>query len=378
MSDRFKAQFEAAQSGKWPEGGDYLYHFTRLETLGRMLALDGRPRLRLSEFRTMSDPWEFDNQGLGFLDRLDMEREIIEALPRSITLGDTSWSVKLARERHRRKRKEKDLANVARGKLAHLVDARLRWASICLSEDGGDNKAWAQDPMWSHYADGARGICLVFHKAELLQEARTAFDSYTTARKTSLAFRLYEPAPRLASAKVKYCPPSLLQKSRREAIRDLTVFAAVHADDMRNLNGGIYLRDTEPVSDYFFQKIEDKYRELDEGCQEAVGSLCATKANGWEYEREFRMIGYSRDFDGPCPNPFTLEIPVGRSLAGVIAGPRSPAHHAAFWLTRLMYEGNVGAVWRYDGNAELSPLAVLDGDRLNLPNKGYLDHTFPW
>jgi len=359
--DRVAQLLADERAGQWPEGDGYLYHFTRFETLPWLLGRDGRLRLRPSKFSDMNDPWEAANRSMDRTTRrtnelLEQRSPPWRVMPEHIREG------RLAP--YRRGRQARQLRKTAPRRLAYLREARREWATVCLSQDGPRGKAWAHDAMWSHYAGRASGICLVFHRARLLEQAHAAVDAASPMHSRGSAWRALVPVPRLVAGDVAYIPSHSLAQSRRNALEALLALDLQHAQSFSDTF--LAFKYDESMPSVLAAKIEQRYREHDRACAALLRSLCATKATGWEYEREFRLIMYSRDVNGLSAAPPDAEIAAGSALAAVVVGPASSAQRAAFWLERLLLDSSVRVVWRYEGNAELYPVGALDGAELVL------------
>jgi hypothetical protein len=310
----------------------------------------------------MDDPWE-STRNLGTRGKYsriphEIAADIMEAGPSGSI--PSKWRLMQAR-------KSRQLTKRGMSRLDALLAAKLTWTCLCLSEDKDDAPAWFEGPMWGHYAERGTGVCLVLRKDAVIAKAQTTFDDISKARNTGTGLFLYSPAPRLLCAPVSYRDPRLLEESRMKAVRELVEFELEHSRLMHNLNlDDLY---SDPVPDWCFDAVEKRYQLLDEGVVDTLRALCCTKAAGWNYEREFRLVGYSRDFDGLCQTDYELGISIRGALQAIIVGPAALPGRALYWLERLMRQCGVRQILRYNGIARLSVAGELKEDgRLNMYN----------
>lgn len=120
-----------------------LYHFTSLDTFLRHIL--PAKTLRSSSLANMNDPRESHNWSFG-----SINLPFAELFPGYYN----------------------DKTHIyCQFKFGQMIKERFQ--IVCFS--GAKYAGWNNEMMWSHYADGQKGICLEFDEEELLNEIRSAF-----------------------------------------------------------------------------------------------------------------------------------------------------------------------------------------------------------
>jgi hypothetical protein len=226
--------------------GDWLFHYTRLETALEYIL----PKLtmRLSPFSRMRDPREYSDWSVptaGFIDGVsdaDMARAWTEVSTRLNSLKD-------------------------RFKLLSFTQDEADQDIL----DGQWGRGYCRSRLWELYANGGRGLCLVFHKQTAVEEILPQLETLGRAHHGSV-----------------------LYSNKR-------LFEEIFVDLGEALKGNI---DT---------IVEEKLaRHMD--------ALFLTKNVEWQSENEYRFIVETAD-DAP------VHVDVTNSLVGVCMGPLTPREY---------------------------------------------------
>lgn len=208
--------------------GRYFCHYTSWHTASEHILPTGQ--LRLSPYHLMRDPLEAEPPAVGAGVSLPPGDE--EALRRS-GVAHLEAQEMLARVRQN-------------SKLLSLgVDSP--WAAQSSDPDRRFGMGWARSPMWQHYADNHRGVCLIFDREKLTR---------------SVGAQLQRRHPDSRNGEVRY------SKTGLSGEHHVTLFLDGTSDGGEQ--GRRHLR--RYASEYFFVKLID-----------------------WEHEHEFRFVEVSED-----------------------------------------------------------------------------------
>lgn len=127
------------------EPGRFFYHYTTWHAASEHILPTGR--LRLSPYELMNDP--------------------LEAQPPSIGAGVTLPSgddelLSLAGLKH--VEVQEAVARIRRHSKLLSLAVDSPWATEIKGSDRRFGMGWARAPMWQHYADNHRGVCLIFDR----------------------------------------------------------------------------------------------------------------------------------------------------------------------------------------------------------------------
>ncbi|HUA43766.1 MAG TPA: DUF2971 domain-containing protein [Solirubrobacteraceae bacterium] len=228
----------------------YFYHYTTWHTASEHILPTGQ--LRLSPYHLMSDPLEAEAPAIGAGVTLPPGDD--EAL-RESGLAHVEAQAILSRLRQN-------------SKLLSLgVDSP--WATQIQDSDRRFGMGWARSPLWQHYADNHRGVCLIFDREKLTRTVEA---------------QLTERHPDSRSGAVRYSKTGLAGEHHVS----LSLNVGLPGADQ----GRRHLR--QYASQYFFVKLID-----------------------WENEHEFRFVEVSED-DGYA------FVVYGDALGGMMLGHKFP------------------------------------------------------
>jgi hypothetical protein len=370
--DRNREYFESRRSEFWNPRADSgcLYHFTTLDTVARMLGRDGTPKLRLNPFAQMNDPWEYGPRDLAWRDSLNTIRDLkskqlglIDAKPPTAGAHFASRTRADWSSRSERRWWNRSFAGWAETRAGKIEAARKSWAAACFCQDSGSIGTWQQEAMWSHYADSARGICLVFDKDAMIRIAENEILRYQSAIFAGFEFYEYMHSPRLIHGDVSYGEGQTLLDGYTQALLEIVRDEGLHRKDLASY---AHLKRSDIENQQVPNAIVKSFDAADERTSLGVEALVMRKAPGWSYEGEFRIIAYGRDFGGMSTLTETIEIPIGSALRAVICGRFCPVDTAFYWINQLLRHSAPSLVWRNDESLSLEPIAILDRDEVRL------------
>lgn len=230
----------------------FAYHYTKASTaLEHILPA---MTLRLGSIADTNDPAECPRPSVAFSAARDTFPDFESAYQRMCAVMEEVHGV------------------IARARVACLsVDERPEGGTVTdlPLREGGSSSGWARDRMWAQYADGHRGMCLLFDREKLV----SAFHRALAERGKCLSNEVYygDDTPRLPAVDLS------------AATRDAAAYALKYRDDH------VYAR--------YFMKRSD-----------------------WAGEREFRLVL----LDDGAPPAAQAFVPIRDALVAVMVGHRFP------------------------------------------------------
>lgn len=295
--------------------GECLYHYTTMETLLRYVLPSGT--IKLSPYASVRDPLEvkkhIEISPPSDADFGEMYAQV-EARERAAASPDVMAGGEIDEEsfrlhvgmvtKHMRRAADQTVMLVPRvweTAYAHHVKV------LCLTEDAPFKDdaerlfsfGYARPRMWEQYGDDHRGVCLCFHRDELLATLeREANGDFSSARAV--------PAGAYRHDVVVYRRTGPDQKALSRPLASVTT-------DSWGLG----------TSDECYEFLV-KHRDA------LWGELLFVKLDDWEGEREYRWVTLRRD------DPDPVFVPYRTALKGIIVGEEFPD-----WAVPSLHAANV-------------------------------------